>query len=137
ADGEGVGEGVGDLAVDFVEADILLHDVAVRQHDGVDVEGANPAAAGDRIDAGSARIQVTPDTDIKRQRPEGRADTAVDIDLGGSAVGERDARERRTDVKLQVLADVVARLEIGGHRRLVVRLGDATEHIVVHDAGAE
>ena len=51
--------------------------------------------------------------------------------------GERDALRGRTDVELEVLVDVVARLEIGRDRRVVVRLGDAAEDVIAHDAGAE
>src|SRR5262249_51772086 len=47
--------------------------------------------------------------------------------------GKRDALARDADIVLQVLGDVVARFEIGGHRRPVVRLGDAAEDIVGRD----
>ena len=80
-----------------------------------------------------ARIQVTPDTEVEGSGTEGRADTAVDVDFGGGAVRERDALGRGADVELQVLVHIVARLEIGGDRRVVVGLGDAAEDVVVHD----
>ena len=66
------------------------------------------------VGAVAARIQVAPDAEVERGSAEGRADTAVDVDFSSGAVGERDALGRGTDVELQVLVDVVARLEIGG-----------------------
>src|SRR5947209_606465 len=87
--------------------------------------------------AGAARIQVAPDADIEGECAEGRANTAVDVDFGRRAVSERNALKRRADVELQVLVDVVARLEIGGDRWLVVGLGDAAEDVIVHDGAAE
>src|SRR6516164_2331804 len=44
---------------------------------------------------------------------------------------------RNADIVLQILGDVVARLEIGGDRRLVIGLGDAAPDIVRRDPPAE
>src|SRR5262249_56768196 len=68
---------------------------------------------------------------------EGGAPPAEDVDLRGRAVRERDALARNAHVVLQVFGDVVARLEIGGDRRLVIGLGDAAEDIVRRDPPAE
>ena len=47
------------------------------------------------------------------------------VDLGSRAVRKRDTLARDAHIVLQVLADVVARLEIGGDRRIVIGLRDA------------
>ena len=100
-------------------------------------DGANSAAGNaagqDIVGALPARIQVTPDTEVERRGAEGRPDTTVDVDFSGSPVRERDALGRSADVELQVLVHIVARLEIGGDRRVVIGLGDAAEDVVVHD----
>src|SRR5581483_2423936 len=57
--------------------------------------------------------------------------------LGRGAVRERDALRRGADIELEVVVDVVARLEIGGDRGLVVGLGDAAENVIIHDRAAE
>src|SRR5262249_6183244 len=64
-------------------------------------------------------------------------DPPVDVDLGSRAVRKRDTLARDAHIVLQVLGDVVARLEIGGDRRLVIGLRDAAEDVVRGDAGAE
>ena len=127
------------LAVDFEEAHVLLHDVAVGQGVGRAFRAERVAGGIGRgaEEAGSARIQVAPDTEVEGERTEGRADTAVDVDFGGGAIRERDALGRGADVKLQILADVVAGLEIGRHRGVVVRLRDAAKDVIVHHGGAE
>src|SRR4029450_11546657 len=63
--------------------------------------------------------------------------TAVGVDFSRRAVRERDARTAEADIELEVLGDVVARLEIDVDRRLVVGLGDAAEDVVVGDATTE
>jgi len=134
AEGEHVVEGVGGLAVDLVEGDVLLHGVAVRQERRA---GRTDAGGRIEIDALPARIEVAPDADVERQRAEGRADTAIDVDLGGGAVGEGDALAGDAGIELQVRRDVVARLEIGGDRAVAVRLRHAAEYVVVHHRRAE
>ena len=132
SDLQAVVDGVVDLGVAFEEAHVLLHDVAIG--------GSTVGSPAGQIDPGSgpialaARIQVTPDTEVEGERAEGRPDTAVDVDFSGSPVRERDALGGSADVELQVLVDVVARLEIGRDRRIVIGLGDAAEDVVAHDA---
>src|SRR5439155_8193299 len=83
ADRKAVVDGVVHLAVDFDEADVLLHDVAVGEEDRGRADAADVAAgnaAGEHVvGAAAARIQVAPDTDVEGEGAEGRADTAVDI----------------------------------------------------------
>ena len=69
--------------------------------------------------------------------PKVGTDTAVDVDFSRGAVREGDARAGEADVELQVLGDVVARLEVSRDRGLVVGLGDTAEDVVVHDRAAE
>src|SRR6185312_13815994 len=116
------------LGVGLEEADVLLHDVAVGEEDRggrdrADVAAGN-AAGEDVVGAASTRIQITPDAEVEGGRAEGRTNTAVDVDFSRGAVREGNAFRRGADVELQVLVDVVARLEIGGNRRLMVRLRD-------------
>src|SRR6201999_2207734 len=85
----------------------------------------------------AARIQIAPHTEVEGELADRRADTAVDVDLGRGAVREGDALRRGADIELQVVVDVVARLEIGGDRGLVVGLGDAAEDVIAHDRAAE
>ena len=138
-----------DLGIAFEERGVLLGEVAVEGEAadnelteiGALVEGG--AVVGRRshralsTEALSTRIEVAPDTEVEGEHADRRADTAVDVDLSRGAVREGDALERGTDIELDVLVDVVARLEIGGDRRLVVRLGDAAEHVVAHDGATE
>src|SRR6202790_2613934 len=119
------------LAVDLEEADVLLQGVAVGKEDGVGADRANTAAGDatgqDAFGTTSARIEVTPDTNVEGEGTEGRSNTAVDIDFGRGTICKRDALAADADVELQVLVDVISRLEIGGDRWLVVGLGDAAE----------
>src|SRR5712675_2385970 len=113
-------DGVGALSVDLEKADILLHGVAVEQGVGSAFRALKMPSEikpGTAELAGATGIQVAPDADIEGKCAEGRADTAVDIDFSSGPVGEGNAFERGADVELQVLIDVVARLEIGGDRR--------------------
>jgi hypothetical protein len=84
--------------------------------------------------AGSARIQVAPGADVEGELADRQAGAAVSVDFSRGAVRERDARTADADIELEVLGDVVARLEIDVDRRLVVGLGDAAEDVVVGDA---
>src|SRR5262249_54537979 len=59
------------------------------------------------------------------------------MSTSAAAVRERDALARNADIVLQVLSDVVAGLEIGADRRLVIGLGDAAEDIVRRDPATE
>ena len=70
------------------------------------------------LEALSARIEVSPGTEVEGEDAEGRADTGVEVDFSRSAVRERDARTGDTGVELQVLGDVVARLEVDPDRGL-------------------
>ena len=102
---------------------------------GSAVEGV---AVGDRrVEALAARIPVVPTAEVERELVEGRADAAVDVDLARCAVREVDAGAAETDVALQILGEVVARLEVGRDRRLVVRLRDAAEDVVAGDRRTE
>src|SRR5439155_21279214 len=94
-------------------------------------------SGGCTVMAGSARIEVAPGTDVEGKGAERHAATAVNVNFSRRTVRERDALEGRADIELDVLRDVVARLEIGGHRGLVVGLGDAAEDVVVHDRAWE
>src|SRR6185503_4382205 len=87
--------------------------------------------------AGSARIQIAPGADVEGELADRQAGAAVSVDFSRSAVRERDARTAHADIELEVLGDVVARLEIDVDRWLVVGLGDAAEDVVVGDTGAE
>src|SRR5665213_1703365 len=86
-------DGVVYLAVAFEEADVLFHHVAVGQGVG-GAFGAKRVACGvdgSAAETGPTRIEVTPDAEIEGEGAEGRADTAVDVDFGGGAVGKGDA----------------------------------------------
>src|SRR5262249_58425571 len=112
------------------DAEVLLNAVALsRQLRIRKTVGAKPGGRA-AVEAPAARIQVVPNAKIEREGAESGAEPAVDVDLGRRAVRERDALARDADIVLQVLADVVARFEIGGDRRPVVGLGDAAEDIV-------
>ena len=87
--------------------------------------------------AGSARIHVAPGADVESELADRQAGTAVCVDFSGCTVGERDACATQADIELEVLGDVVARLEIDVDRRLVVGLGDTAENVVVGDAATE
>src|SRR4029077_7458257 len=99
--------GVGALAVKLVEAEILLDDVAVRQRH----KSRATAAQRCRVEALTIRIVVVPEAAIEREFAERRTDAAVDVDLGGGAVGEVDALAGNAGIGLEVGVDVVARLE--------------------------
>src|SRR6185503_1815959 len=111
------------------EAQVGLDDVAVRQ--------VRLAARDRSVEAGAARVVVVPDAEIEGELVEGRADAAVEIDLGRRVVREVDARAAEADIALQAAAEVVARLEVGADRRPMRRLGDAAEIVVARDPRAE
>src|SRR5262249_60779905 len=99
---------------------------------------ADPKTGGRAaVEARPAGIPVVPNAETKRERTERRAEAAINIDLSRRAVRERDALAGNADVVLQVLGDVVARLEIGRDRRPGVGLGDAAEDIVRRDPPSE
>ena len=120
----------GSLGVALHEAQIPFDDVAVDRQvavrQTVEAEHRRDAA----VEAFPAGVPVVPSAEIERERTEGRAEAAVDVNLGGRSVRERDALARNADIVLQVLGDVVARFEIGRDRRLVIGLGDTAEDIV-------
>jgi hypothetical protein len=132
-----VGGRVGAFCVDLPETQLLLDDIAIDRQIAV----RKAVGAEDRGDAAvealPSRIPVVPTAEIECERTERRAKAAVDVDLRSRAVRERDALARNAEVVLQVVSDVIARLEIGGDRRLVIGLGDATEDVVRGDPGAE
>ena len=100
--------------------------------------GIGEAFAGDQaIVAGAARIPVVPEADIDRELVEGGADAAVEVDLGRGAIREADAGAAEAGVELPVLVRVVARLEVGRDRGMVIRLRDAAEDVVAGDRGTE
>jgi hypothetical protein len=133
------------LAIDFVEARTPLGEVAVDRKPSAAAEidaltescAAVGGAGANAAEALATRIEITPGAEVEGEHADGRADTAVDVDFRRRAVRERDALAGEADIKLHVLGEVVARLEVSGDRRLVVGLGDAAEHVVVHDRAAE
>src|SRR6266498_5594075 len=127
----------GPLGIALHEAQVLFDDVEVDRQVAVGQAVGAKHRSDAAVEALPARIPVVPSAEIERERTKGRPDAAVDVDFGSRAVRERDALARDADVVLQVLGDVVARLEIGGDRRLVIGLGDAAEDVVRGDAGAE
>src|SRR4051812_3017360 len=94
-------------------------------------------AAGSTDWAGAPGIIVPPGPAAEGNRAARRGGPAVSIDFSRSAVRERDARTADADIELEVLGDVVARLEIDVDRRLVVGLGDTAEDVIVGDATTE
>src|SRR6202012_3293220 len=98
------------LAIAFEEADVPLHERPVRKELGAGRAGTLRNGEAAVADAVATRIQVTPDAEIKGEGAEGRTDTAVDVHFGSGAVGEGDALGGGTDVQLQVLGHVIARL---------------------------
>ena len=137
-DREGVGDGVARLAVHFPEAQVLLDHVAVArqaERDRVRIQQAVATLGG--VVALTARIPVVPGAEVERELAEGRPDAAVEVDFGGGTVRERDALAGDAHIALQLVGEVVARLEIGRDRRLVIRLGDAAEVVVRHQGRAE
>src|SRR5262249_48644546 len=127
----------GALGKPLYEAQVPFDDVAVDRQIPVrkTVEAEHRGSAA--VEALPARIPVIPNAEIEGERTERRAEAGEAGDLGGRGVRERDALTRNADIELQVLADVVARFEIGGDRRPVVGLGDAAEDIVRRDPPAE
>src|SRR5216683_2394319 len=135
-----------DLGVTFIKAGAFLGEVAVDWQTTADLAEIGVAAescavtlerSALRAEALSTRIDVTPNAEVEGEHADGRADTAVDVDFSRRAVREGDALTGGADVELHVLVDVVARLEVGGDRRLVVGLGDAAEDVIVHECAAE
>src|SRR4029077_10771935 len=107
-------DGVIALAVDLEETDVLLHDIAIGEEDGVGADRANVSAGdatgqGGTINAASAGIQVTPDTEVKGESAEGRSNATIDIDSSRRTIRKGNAFRGRADVKLQVLGDVITR----------------------------
>src|SRR5262249_24979386 len=119
------------------EAQVLLDDVAVDRQITIGKAVGAKHRVEAAVEALPARIPVVPSAEIERERTEGRPDAGETIDLGGRAVRERDALARDAGIELQVLGDVVARLEIAGDRRLVIGLRDAAEDVVRGNAAAE
>src|SRR5262249_25415324 len=117
---------VGGFAVKFPEAQVRLDDVTVdweaaRERIGV---GGTISYTGKAVEAGPSGIPVLPVAKTKRELAEGRPDAAVEVDLRGGAVRERDALARQAQIALETIIEIVSRLEVGGDRRLVVRLRD-------------
>src|SRR5262249_45089994 len=129
--------GVVGLGVALYEAQVLLDDVAVDRQITIGKAVGAEHRVEAAVEALPARIPVVPSAEIERERTEGGPDARKPVDLGGRAVRERDALARDAGIELQILGDVVARLEIGGDRWLVIGLGDAAEDVVRRDAGAE
>ena len=123
--------------IDLPEAHVGLDDVAVDRQvtvgEAVRTEDRGNAA----VVALPAGIPVIDGAEVEGERAEGRSDAGREIDLGGRAVRERDARARNAGIELQVLVDVEPRLEIGVHRRPMIGLGDAAEDVVTREPGAE
>src|SRR5882672_4219214 len=126
---EPIAHRVGGLAVDFPVAQIGFDDVAVQQ--------AAQTAADETVEALFARIPVVPTAKIEKEPAEGRPDAAVEVDLAGSAVRDRDALPRQAHIALQAVAEIVSRLEIGRDRQTVVGLRNAAETIIRHYGCAE
>src|SRR5260370_34741160 len=129
------------LGITFIKVGVFLGEFAVDWQTTADLAEIGVAAencavtlerSALRAEALSTRIDVTPNAEVEGEHADGRADTAVDVDFSRRAVREGDAFAGRTDRELHVLVDVVARLEIGGDRRLVVGLGNAAEDVIVH-----
>ena len=101
--------------------------------------GTNQAISAQRCRVEALTVQrlVVPEAAIEREFAERRTDAAVDVDLGGGAVGEVDALAGNSGIGLQVGVDVVARLEAGCGRRPVVRLRDAAEIVDVRHQCAD
>src|SRR6185437_16729809 len=98
---------------------------AVRQRDSREIAIAEARAQRRRVEALPARVIVVPNAEIERELVEGRAYAAVEVDLGRGAIGERDALAGNAGVALEVRIPIIARLEAGLRRRLMIRLGDA------------
>src|SRR5258705_13148230 len=90
-----------------------------------------------RAKALSAWIDITPNTEVEGEHTDGRTNTAVNIDFSCRAVRERNAFAGKPDVQLQILVEVVARLEISRDRGFVIGLGDTAEDVIVHQRAAE
>src|SRR6266481_4059753 len=129
AEREPIAHRVGGLAVNFSEAYVGFDDVAVQQ--------AAQTARGEIVEALSPRIPVVPTAKIEKEPAEGRPDAAVEVDLGGGAVRERDALPRQAHIALQAVVEIVSRLEVGRDRQTVVGLRNAAETIVRHHGCAE
>src|SRR5204863_9060763 len=112
-------DGAVHLTIDFEEADVLLPDIAAGEEPRGRADRAHAApgntARKDVVGALSAWIQIPPDAEVEPEGAEGRTNTAVDVDFSRGAVRKGDALGGGTDIELQILGDVVARLEIGGH----------------------
>src|SRR4029079_4334251 len=89
------------------------------------------------IEAAPARIPVDHAAEVEGERSEGRPDTDGAVDFGSRTVRKRDAGAGHTCVELQIRRNVVARLEVGVDRRLMVGLSDAAEDVVALDTGAK
>src|SRR5262249_40851977 len=119
----------------FPEAEVGLGDVEVDRECAVgETIGAEWRYV---MEALSARVVVVPNAYIEGEGTEGRPNAAVEVDLGRRAVGKADALAADAGVELQILVDVVSRLEVGGDGRPVVRLRNAAEYVIAHYGGAE
>src|SRR5262249_57273975 len=126
---------VGALCVNLPETQVLLNDVD-RQIGILEAVGAEHGVEA-AVEATSAPIPIVPTAEIECERTEGRADAGKAVNLRGRSVRKRDALTRNADIELKILAHVVARLEIGSDRRLVMGLRDAAEDVVGGHACAE
>ena len=128
------------LAVDFIEAQVLLDRVAVRKRlrkNAAARRAIEGVAVGHGGKALPARVPVVPSAEVERDWTEGRTPAAVEVDLTSGAVREVDAGATEAEVQLVVFVDVVARLEIRRDRRLVVRLRDTAEKVIAGDRRTE
>src|SRR5262249_40311922 len=141
AGGPLVVKGVGGLAVNFDEAKVALHDIAVGEIHAAARHENNVGAVGARrragvvkgaIEALTARIPVVPSAEIERELTEGRPHAAVEVDFRRGVIGEIDAFAGDAGVPLPLRIEGVTQLESALDRWLVPRLRDAPEIIVIH-----
>ena len=126
---------VGAPGIRLPEGQVLLDDVAVdRQEAVLEAVDAEMHRVGAAVEAAPAWIPVDNAAEIEGERTEGRPDTGGAVNLGSRPVRERDAGARDPCVELQVRRDVVARLEVGVDRRIMIGLRDAAEDVVALDA---
>src|SRR5215212_5796089 len=89
------------LCVALEEAHISFDHVAVKQRVSRALGAQRLTCEIERraIEASPARIQVTPNAEVKGECAEGRADTAVNVDFSSRAVRERNALAGKADIK--------------------------------------
>src|SRR5258707_197348 len=90
-----------------------------------------------RADAHLAREHALPPPIIHGQVAQSRPNAGIQINAGLRTVAKLDAVNLNAAIGLQVVAEIVARLEVSRHRRLMVRSGNAADVKLGHEGRAE